>query len=155
VSTHEWQAEASTGSQSSLSQGTLEDGTPALLWHLRVASDSSSSPYAAIRFPTTPQLASHRGIQLRARSDRPMRISAQLRASSEGGRRWTHSLYVDQRPRLVELRFEHFKPVTETVGPAAPALKDVDSLLLVADTVHAAPGTAATVAISELWLVKR
>jgi len=153
--TDDWQAEASAGSESVLTHGALAGGTtPGVLWKLRVAAGASPSPYAAIRFPTPPQLASHRGIQLRVQSDRPMRIWAQLRAPGGGERRWVHSLYIDERQRLVELPFDRFAPATDTVAPGAPALDEIDSLLLVADTVNTMPGTAASVAIAELSLVK-
>ena len=155
VATHEWAAEASAGSESALSQGTLEDGTPVLRWTLRVAPPPSSSPYAAVRFPVAGQLATHRGIQLRARSDRPMRIWAQLRApGGAGGRRWAQSLYVDSHMRLATLPFDRFRPVAESGAGSSPPLDEIDALLVVADTVHSEAGTAATIAISELWLVR-
>jgi hypothetical protein len=157
VATQKWQAEASDGSESELSSGTLDDGTPVLFWRLSVAGGPAASQYAAVSFPVDQELANHRGVQLRARADRPMRIWAQLRAPGErGGRRWVRSFYVGPDIGLIDLAFDGFR----LVGPAGdglpehPPLGEIDSLLLVADTLNTLPGTAATIAISDLWLVK-
>jgi hypothetical protein len=101
-------------------------------------------------------LAVHRGVQLRARADRPMRIWAQLRAPGEsGGRRWARSFHVAPDIGLIDLSFESFRLVEPAGGgPERPPLDQIDSLLLVADTLNTLPGTATTIAISDLWLVK-
>jgi hypothetical protein len=157
VAAQQWQAEASERSESTLSPGTLEDRTPVWVWRLRVADGPAVSQYAAIAFPVEQQLPGHRGVQLRARADRPMRIWAQLRAPGErGGRRWARSIHVSPTMGLVDLPFDEFRPVGPSGHglPERPPLGDIDSLLLVADTLNTLPGTAATIAISDLWLVQ-
>lgn len=155
VATAEWRPEASAGSHSALSRGTLPDGTPVLFWKFDIARDTGASPYAAIRFSVEKQLTGHHGLQLRAEADRPMRIWAQLRApGGGGGRRWIRSVYLERGMRQVDLLFDEFRAVAES-GAATPIpLGEIDSLLLVADTVNTAPGTAATIAFSDLWLLQ-
>jgi hypothetical protein len=156
VWTADWKPESSADSESTLSRGTLDDGTPVLLWQLSVVGEISQGPYAALRFPVEQQLIDHRGVQLRARADRPMRIWAQLRAPGErGGRRWLQSFYLDRDMRLTELMFDRFWALTDSGAAGLPPLSEIDSLLLVADTMHTLPGTAATISFSDLWLVKQ
>lgn len=157
VATQKWQAEASEGSTSVLSQATLADGTPVWSWQMHVAGGLPASQYAAMSFPVEQQLAAQRGVQLRARANRPMRLWAQLRAPGErGGRRWARSFYVGPEMTLINLAFDEFRPVgAPSAGlPEQAPLEQVDSLLLVADTLNTLPGTAATIAISDLWLWK-
>jgi hypothetical protein len=157
VATERWQAEASEGSKSSLANGALDDGTPVLFWSLQVAGGPAASQYAAISFPMEKQLAAHRRLQLRAHADRPMRIWAQLRAPGErGGRRWARSFYVGPDLASIDLPFDEFRPVgwSSDDTPEPLPLREIDSLLLVADTLNTLPGTAATIAISDLWLAK-
>ncbi|HXG89108.1 MAG TPA: CehA/McbA family metallohydrolase [Vicinamibacterales bacterium] len=154
IATRLWQAEASDGSRSRLSQGVLDDGTPAMEWQFALADASHDEQYAAIRFPVEPDFATQQGVQLRVRSDRPRRVWAQVRApAANGGERWGMSFYVDQELRQLELRFADFRPIGP-VTTATPSLSRVDSLLLVVDTVHSAQGVGGGLWIPDLWLVK-
>jgi hypothetical protein len=84
-----------------------------------------------------------------------MRIWAQLRAAGErGGRRWSRSLYVGPQPTLVQLPFDEFLPVDPSGASERLPLDEIESLLIVADTLNTLPGTSATIAISDLWLAK-
>jgi hypothetical protein len=154
VATLAWVAEASAGSASELAAVPLGDGTPALEWRFTLADGSRASPYAAMRFPMERGLAGHDRLQLRARSDRPRRVWAQLRAPGQGdGERWGSSFYVDDTLRSIELQFADFRPL----GPASsasPPPDRVDSLLLVIDTLHTVPGTTGRIAITDLWLAR-
>jgi hypothetical protein len=152
IPTDEWDAEASPGSQSRLLHEPVESGGAALVWAFQVAAEQSASPYAAVRFPVAGRLEHARGLQLRARSDRPVRISAQLRVPGDG-RRWIQSFYLDPEPRTVHLPFDGFKPVQPDAA-AMPPLEQVDSLLFVADSVHTIPGTAGRVVLAELSLFR-
>jgi hypothetical protein len=67
----------------------------------------------------------------------PMRVSVQLRSPS--GDRWIRSAYVDTTPRDVTVRFNDLRPA-EAATPRAPQLAEVDSLLVVVDTVNTPPG---------------
>jgi hypothetical protein len=107
-----------------------------------------------MRFPMERGLAGHDRLQLRARSDRPRRVWAQLRAPGQGdGERWGSSFYVDDTLRSIELHFADFRPL----GPASsasPPPDRVDSLLLVIDTLHTVPGTTGRIAITDLWFAR-
>jgi hypothetical protein len=154
IATDEWDAEASPGSHSTLSRITIETGNTTLVWAFRVATEPPASPYAAIRFPIAGQLENARGLQLRAQSDRPVRISAQLRAPGEGdGRRWVQSFYLDGEARTVQLPLDRFAPV-DRGDSGAPPLDRVDSLLLVVDSEHTIPGTSGRIVLSDLALIR-
>ena len=82
-----------------------------------------------------------------------MRLSAQLRASAaRGEERWVQSFYASPSLAAIDLRFADFRPAGP--GSARPPLGQIDSLLLVVDTVNTTPGTTGTIAIPDLWLVR-
>jgi hypothetical protein len=147
-------AQASGGSESVLSQSTLADGTPAMEWRFRLAGGERATQYAALWFPVGGGLATQDGLHLRAQSDAPRRVWAQLRApGAPDGERWGKTFYLDGSLSAVDLRFADFRPL----GPVStdrPPLDRVDSLLLVIDTVNTAPGTSGAVWLTDLWLAK-
>jgi hypothetical protein len=154
VETWLWQAEASTASSSALHEAPLDDGTPALWWSFAIASTQAGAPYAAIRFPMDAGRRAHTGLQLRAQSDRPRRLWAQLRAPGSGeGERWGQTFYLDEELRVVDLRFSDFLPIG-AVNSGPPPLDRVDSLLLVVDTVNHEAGAAGRIAVTDLWLTR-
>jgi hypothetical protein len=154
IATAAWRAEASEGSESALAQSALADATPALEWRFRLAGGERAAQYAAMRFPVGGGLAAYDGLQLRARSDAPRRVWAQLRApGAGGGERWGRTFYLDESLAAVDLRFSEFRPL----GPVStdrPPLDRVDSLLLVVDTLNTLPTTAGAIWITDLWLAK-
>ena len=154
LATAAWRAEASTGSESSLAQSVLSDGTPALEWRFALSAGGKQQQYAAMRFPL--QLAEPRPdrLQLRATSDRPCRLWIQLRApGGREGQRWGKTFYLDESLRMIELRLADLRPL-ESVSSARPPLDQVDSLLLVADTLNTRPGTSGAVKVTDLWLAR-
>jgi hypothetical protein len=152
VATQSWHAEASPGSESALSAGSLRDGTPALHWRVRLAEGRPSGQFAAIWFPADRTLAAHDRVQLRALADRPMRVWAQLRAPGQAGR-WAKSFYLGTDAATIDLQLTDFRAL-DPPSEDPPPLDTIDSLLLVVDTVNTVPGTAATISIADLWLVK-
>jgi hypothetical protein len=149
-----WTAEASEGSAITLRSMTLNDGTPAFEWDFTLAGGPRYGQYAALRFPVDGGLAAHDRLQLRARSDGPRRVWAQLRApGSAEGERWGTSFYLDDTLTSIDLRFADFEPLGP-VSSARPPLDRVDSLLLVIDMVNSLPGTTGRIAITDLWLVR-
>jgi hypothetical protein len=153
IATEAWTAEASPGSTSVLASITLEDGTPAIEWRFGLAGGTRGAQYAAMSFPIATGLTAGQLLQVRARSDQPRRLWAQVRAASEtGGQRWGRSFYV--APELTEttLHFGEFRPFDGAA--AAPSLARVDSLLLVVDTTNTAPGSAGRIAFTDLWLAR-
>jgi hypothetical protein len=155
VVTDAWTAEASAGSQSTLARATLADGTPVLEWQFALAGGARASQYAAMQFPiASGGLRPYDRVQLRARSDQPRRIWAQLRTSSAAGaERWGRSFYVGDDLSPIELRFEDFRALGSTTG-TTPPLERIESLLLVVDTVNATPGSLGRLAISDLWFAR-
>jgi hypothetical protein len=154
IATASWRAEASEGSSSALRQGALYDGTPAVEWRFRLSAGPRAEQYAAIHFPVAGGLAGQDRVQLRAYSDAPRRLWAQLRVpGTRGGERWGASFYVTEELRAIDLRFEDFRPMG-TVSSERPPLDRVDSLLFVVDTVNTLPGTAGTFWIPDLWLAR-
>lgn len=152
IATEAWVAEGSPGSRSELSPRTLVDGVAAIGWEYALADGTRAAPYAAVRFPVE-GLQGRDRLQLRARSDRPVRLSVQLR-SSRGGERWGRTVYLDQRDRAIEVSFDSFTAIG-VAGTPRPPLERVDALLLVMDTLNARPGDAGRIDIAELWLGER
>ena len=155
VATQSWHAESAPGSQSVLSSGTLADGTPALHWRVRLAEGRPFSQFAAIWFPADQGIAAHDRLQLRASADRPMRLWAQLRGPRANSReqRWAKSFYLGPEQSTIDLKFAEFRGLDPPSGDPPP-MDTVDSLLLVVDTLNTLPGTAATISIVDLWLIK-
>jgi hypothetical protein len=81
-----------------------------------------------------------------------MRVSVQIRTpGGTDGRRWRRSVYLDRTPRVIDLALSELEPV----GPATalrPIVARVQSILLVIDTVNAAPGTSGTFWLSGVLL---
>jgi len=154
VATKLWRAEASAGSRSELRQSSLGDGTPALEWSFTLARGTTAPPYAAMFFPVAGELAAHDRLQLRATSDRPRRLWAQLRVPGPaGGERWGTTFYVYDSLAPIELRWSDFRPVG-SVTTARPPLDRADSLLLVVDTLNSEAGTTGRVWIPDLWFAR-
>jgi hypothetical protein len=154
VATGAWVAEASPGSASALRARTLNGGTPALEWQFTIAGGPRAAQYAAMQFPIEGGLAEHDRLQLRARSDEPRRVWAQLRGPGQKeGERWGTSFYIDDTLRSIELHFADFRPLGPVSSARAP-LDRVDSLLLVVDTVNTVPGASGRIAITDLWLAR-
>jgi hypothetical protein len=98
--------------------------------------------------------ATYGRLQLRARSDRPRRLWAQLRTTGAvDGERWGQSFYVGTELTTIELRLEDFRPFNPA-SPPRPPLEQIDSLLLVIDTVNSVPGSAGSITITELWFMR-
>ncbi|MDO8795081.1 MAG: hypothetical protein Q7J25_10730, partial [Vicinamibacterales bacterium] len=119
--------------------------------HFRYAlsGPESAGPFAAAALPVD-GLAGAGAVQLRLRSDRPMRVSAELRVTGPNGdERWRRSAYVDGTPRTVTLQPGSVRPLTagETLEPA---MADVRSVLVVVDTLNTPSGTAGRIWIESV-----
>jgi hypothetical protein len=91
--------------------------------------------------PAGADIAQFDRIIFNGRAVRPMRVSVQLRVPGAGdGERWQRSVYLDQTPRDVTIRFEDMKPRGVT-GNVRPAIDRVASVLFVVDTVNAGVGS--------------
>ena len=149
-----WQTEASVGSESSLAQGALTDGSPALEWRFKLSDGARRQQFAAMRFTLDPALRTRDRLQLRVTSDRPRRLWAQLRApGGRDGERWGKTFYADETLRMIELRFADFQPLG-LVSSERPDVGRVDSLLLVIDTLNSRPGAAGVLEIADVSLAR-
>ncbi len=122
-------------------------------WAFRLSDGPRAGQYAALRMPVSGLVDVDR-ITLRVSADRPMRAWLQLRAPSAAvanGQRWGASFYVDSTERDVTLPFDELTPIGVT-STAKPALDQVDSLLIVADTVNSQTGSGNTLRLAKVSL---
>jgi hypothetical protein len=95
----------------------------------------SDSPFVAMTRPLPSPPAGYDRLVFEARSSRPMRISAQLRAAD--GARWVHSIYLDQTLRRLSLPFGDFRPAGHERALTPDA---ATSLMFVVDGINTALG---------------
>jgi hypothetical protein len=79
-----------------------------------------------------------------ARSDRPMRLSVQLRSGGTSSERWQRSVYLDETNRAYTLFVDDMRPAGRTSTFQA---NEVSSVLFVVDTVNTLPGSS-----GRIWL---
>ncbi len=153
LATVTWRAEASPDSKSALHPGRLSDGTPALEWRFSVADGERRNQYAALRFPVERgRLAHYDRLQVRAMSDSPRRVWAQLR-SDDHGLRWGRTFYLDSALRGLDLPFAEFRAMGSGHAGQLPS-HQIDSVLLVVDTLNSRPGASGAIWIPDLWLAR-
>ncbi len=137
---------------SSGSSGELEK-QGGIVWQFRLAAGAPAGQYAAIRFPVT-GLSDFSRVRFDVGVDRPMRIWVQLRRpGGQAGERWGRTFYADQADRTIDLRLDTLTPVGVTTS-AQPPLAQIDSLLIVADTVNTLPGSAGRVRLRNVGFVR-
>jgi hypothetical protein len=129
-----WGVEHEAGSSATVDR----DGGVGLRYKL---ASGGAAPYAALAAATSVAPGAT-GLAFVARSDRPMRVSVQLRVPTAGeGLRWNRSVYLDANPREVFIPFAEMTPLG--AAPAgAPRLRDVRAVLFVVDTVNTPRGAA-------------
>ena len=120
-----------------------------VLFRYALGGASSDHPYAAAVFGMPQPLDGYAGVSFIARTERPLRLSVQVRRPGPGGGvRWTRSVYLDATSRVVVLRFDQFSPVDRSSGPVP--VGGLDSLLLVVDDVNTPLGNGGRVWIRDL-----
>jgi len=142
-----WHGEHSPGSSTSV---TPEPTAVAV--GFRLAGGGATSQFAALvrHLTATPDFSA---VTFTARASRPMRISAQLRFSQDGDRRWGKSFYADTEGRPVRIAVDQLRPADPS-GPR-PAASRASSLLFVVDLTNAVPAAEGTFTISDLTFVRR
>lgn len=109
----------------------------------------AAAPYAALVVTTTIDKRAT-GLAFRARADRPMRLSVELRVpASDGGRRWQRSVYLDDSLREIVVPFDEMRPVGPGLAPQ-PAPGDVRTVLWVVDTTNTRPGSSGRFLLNEI-----
>ena len=113
----------------------------------------SDAPFVAFS-TAAPDIAGYTGIRFMGRARQPMRVSVQLRASTEqGSGRWRKSVYLDETDRVVTLPFSQFRPAESRLASAAP-LDSIASVMFVIDTLNTALGTNGEFWIDDLAFVR-
>jgi hypothetical protein len=118
------------------SSGILRIGQTDATLEYRLAEGERGSQFVALA--TDLQGGPFRAIELGLTSDRPSRISVQLRDA--GGRRWARSYYVDPAGSQLHVDVAALRAVDGASG--APDASKMTSLLLVVDLTNANPGRA-------------
>ena len=108
-----------------------------LTWEL---GRDGSSPFVALVTPDVGAMRDASRLSFRAASDRPMRLSVQVRlADGTVERRWQRSVYLSPDPREITVGFADMR-VAGTGAREAFAPARIHSLLFVVDSVNARPG---------------
>jgi hypothetical protein len=140
-------SELSAGSVSELDKGR------GIVWQYRLATGVPAGQYAAVRFPVS-GLSAFTRVRFDLGVDRPMRLWVQLRRpGGQAGERWGRTVYADQADRTIDLPLDTFAPIGVTTTARAP-VAEIDSLLIVADTVNTLPGSAGRVRLSNIAFVR-
>jgi hypothetical protein len=147
-----WTVEHGQTAQGALDVVEAVGGTQLMLRYA-LSGAASASPFAALAVPAVPGLAQYDRLAFVARADRPMRIWVQARLPGTEGRRWRRSVYVDETPREVVVPFDDMTPLSPEL-PAHPPLDEVQSILVVVDTINTVPGTAGRLTIDEVRVEK-
>jgi hypothetical protein len=140
-----WRTESDRASLTALELVPGVGGTEVRLRY-GLSGDPSSRPYVALA-AGIPTGRKYDRVRFTVRSDRPLRVSVQLRAPGQAERRWTRTVYADPLDREHAVDFGDMIPVGE--APASPRLDEVRDVLFVIDTLHAKPGTS-----GRLWIKK-
>ncbi len=143
--TPDWSIEAEKHSHATVTAG----GPNALDFDYALAPRPVVNQYVAL-VHAVDHLSTYDRLQLRARADRPMRLSVQLRtAAPAGGERWQRSVYVDQEMRDIVVFLDDVRPVG-TTSSWRPDLGKVHSVLFVIDTTNTRPGTSGRVRLEDV-----
>lgn len=142
-------------SASSAGATSLADGAGAveLMFRYALGGRLSEGPYAAAAFALPEAVSAGSQIRFTARADRPARLAVQLRSPGpDGGDRWRRSIYLDETPRDVAIEVGDMRAVTGT--PLDQRLADVDTLLMVVDSLNTALGTGGRIWIRDLEVAR-
>lgn len=142
-----WVMESGAGSKGSLTRGPEE-----LRFEYHLGDGPPRGQFAALATGASGDTAIDT-ITFTASSDAPMRVSVQIRlAGGADGQRWRTSIYVDQTPRQYRVPLGELTPV-EVGSPLRPLTARVQSVLLVIDTVNAAPGSGGVLRLRDTGFV--
>jgi hypothetical protein len=102
--------------------------------------------FAALGVAINGGLAAYDRLTFRARSDKPMRLSVQLRAavSATEQERWQRSVYLEPDEREITVFFDDVSPIG-TTRTFQPPLMNIVSIVFAIDTTNTSPGTSGRV----------
>lgn len=147
-----WHIENSARSRGALDVVPSIGGTQLLLRYA-LGGTEEESPYVALSMAVAEGLVMYDRLVFSAQSSRPTRIWVQLRIPGQGqqGRSWHRSVYVDDTPRTVIVRFDEMQPLESTTA-GAPDLAQVRDVLFVVDTINTRPGVNGELRLDEVRL---
>lgn len=146
-----WRVEHAAGSRATIEMkaaaGSREP--PDVTLEYALGPGARRGQYAAAVLPIERgSLAAWSRVHFEAQSDRAMRVSVQVR-DPQSGRRWLRSIVLGPAPREVIVPFADMTPVDDSLDRSV-RLEAIDSLLVVVDTTHSAPGEEGSVTIRDL-----
>ena len=144
-----WHAEGDPSSTVHVDAGPADGHDVALRYAL--GRGAPARQFAAASASAPPDLAQFRGMTLTARADHPLRFTVQLRA--KGDRRWRRSIYADTTARTISIAFDDMRPVAPNAEPHPP-LASLESVLLLVEITNTAPGSNASIDVSDLAFMK-
>lgn len=137
-----WHVETSASSQGAFNIVPALSGKQ-LSFRFALGARDTESPYVGLVMPAGAVAQADR-VAFKATASRPMRVSVQLR-TADGGERWKRSVYVDETPRTVTVRFDDMIPVGGS--RPRPSVDRVRDVMFVIDTTNARPD-----ANGQIWL---
>ena len=144
-----WTIEKSPSSLGAVDVVPAVPGTQ-IAFRYALGGTQSGSPFAALVMPAGAGLSGSNRLMFMGRSDRPMRLSVQLRVPKlPAGERWHRSIYLDTMPRQFTINVDDLRPRGATSQPR-PDLSAVQSVLFVVDTVNADIGASGQVWIDDV-----
>lgn len=140
-----WRVEKSADSQGVMNVVPTIGGTQ-VTFRFGLGGNEGENPFVGLVMPAGAISGADR-IAFSATASRPMRVSVQLRTpAGSSDERWQRSIYLDENPRHVVVRFAEMTPVG-TASITHPAIDRVSDVLWVVDTVNARPGSN-----GQIWL---
>lgn len=143
-----WHVEQGNGSTGSVTAHEPPNGP--IEFNYRLAGGPRAGQYSALVLSAGNALTGHTDLAFQAHASGPMRISVQARRpAGAAGERWQRSVYLDQTPRDIYVRFNDMTPVGATSRPILDP-PQIDTLLFVVDTTNTAPGAQGTFELSRV-----
>ena len=148
-----WAVETSPASRAAVDVLKTPTGTQ-LGFRYALGGRESSSAYAALAMISGSFLSKFNRLSFKASASRPMRLSVQLRAPvGTEGERWQRSVFVDEIPRDITVRFDDLRPAGPTRSEH-PSLEAVNSILFVVDTVNTPLGANGRLFLDDVRYVR-
>lgn len=146
-----WSVERAPGCQADVASTRAAAGQE-LAFRYALAGGEPMIQFAALVLPIGNGLTQYDRLMFTARSDRPMRLSVQLRVPrGEGEGRWQRSVYVDPAGTEAVVNFTDM-PLVDSADGRPPNLARVHAILFVVDTTNTRPGTSGVVWLDKIRL---
>lgn len=146
-----WTTEASANAKIAVDEATTETGREFIL-RFGLPGGDVFDQYVAVVRSLDGGVEGQRRLTITARSDKPMRVSVQLRApGGRDGDRWRRSIYLDGDERSYDLAFDDFRPVGAGLAQHPP-LGAIHALLFVVEQTNTKPGTSGRVWLSNVQM---